>query len=65
MTQLSGDHISAPEDVLLRELFLQRLTVSFQMVLAASTTADIYYLATLANAAMKVAARAIATLTTH
>ncbi|CAN7980584.1 unnamed protein product [Ixodes pacificus] len=61
MTQLLGERANAIDDVLLRELFLQRLPQNVQMVHAAAAPLNLAGLAGLADAVMEVASPSIAT----
>ncbi|CAN7950256.1 unnamed protein product, partial [Ixodes pacificus] len=61
MTQLLGERANAIDDVLLRELFLQRLPQNVQTVLAAVAPLNLAGLAGLADAFMEVASPSIAT----
>ncbi|CAN7978966.1 unnamed protein product, partial [Ixodes persulcatus] len=61
MTQLLGERANTIDDVLLRELFLQRLPQNVQMVLAAAAPLNLAGLAGLADAVMEVASPSIAT----
>ncbi|CAN7977816.1 unnamed protein product [Ixodes persulcatus] len=61
MTQLLGERANAIHDVLLRELFLQRLPQNVQMVLAAAAPLNLAGLAGLADAVIEVASPPIAT----
>ncbi|CAN7943385.1 unnamed protein product, partial [Ixodes hexagonus] len=53
MTQLLGERANAIDDVLLRELFLQRLPPNVQMVLAAAAPLNLAELAGFADAVME------------
>ncbi|CAN7988330.1 unnamed protein product [Ixodes hexagonus] len=61
MTQLLGERANVIDDVLLRELFLQRLPQNVQMVLAAAAPLNLAGLAGLADAVMEVSSPTIAT----
>ncbi|XP_064486643.1 uncharacterized protein LOC135398971 [Ornithodoros turicata] len=60
MRQLLGDNSATMDDVLLRELFLQRLPQNVQMVLATAANMSLDQLATLADAVVEVATPSIA-----
>ncbi|KAG0426172.1 hypothetical protein HPB47_013409 [Ixodes persulcatus] len=61
MTQLLGERANAIDDILLRELFLQRLAQSVQMVLAAAAPLNLAGLPGLADAVTEVASPSIST----
>ncbi|XP_065295292.1 uncharacterized protein [Dermacentor albipictus] len=54
MRQLMSDNTTVSDDGLLRELFMQRLPVNVQMVLATATVMDLNSLASLADKVMEV-----------
>ncbi|KAG0429322.1 hypothetical protein HPB47_023727 [Ixodes persulcatus] len=63
MTQLLGDRANTIGDALLRELFIQRLPINFQMVLATATALNLRGLAALADTFIQVATPPVASVT--
>ncbi|XP_070394233.1 uncharacterized protein [Dermacentor albipictus] len=63
MRQLMSDNTTVSDDRLLRELFMQRLPVNVQMVLATATVMDLNSLASLADKVMEVVTPAVCNVT--
>ncbi|XP_065300900.2 uncharacterized protein [Dermacentor albipictus] len=63
MRQLMSDNTAVSDDRLLRELFMQRLPVNVQMVLATATVMDLNSLASLADKVMEVVTPAVCNVT--
>ncbi|XP_065292313.1 uncharacterized protein [Dermacentor albipictus] len=63
MRQLMSDNTTVSDDRLLRELFMQRLPVNVQMVLATATVMDLNSLASLADKVMEMMTPAVCNVT--